>query len=500
MVSNQGVKGREDFLRASLVLRLVGRGIPIWEDFRIWVQKNWGVSYSKLQPLSDGLWLMPCSSRAEVDRVMALNRWKYKDFQILADYWIENAGRSGVIRSLGEVWVRIDGIPLHLRSDELLAQLGNFCGEVREIQDQGVSLNEVRIRIVPNEVIPDEIPLCYESFVFPVRVAVEPIGPQPAIDSGDRFLHGWKGKGRGVYVRRRRVDGVDMTSDGPLIESIRSRTQTIACEGVDAMSCPVNCRDRLFEGTDINGEGWMCSTADCLVSSAAPNGGDYLTGEELNGQDNRVSFEEGEVSKDCDSLVGQEIDQVRVGQRVGVNGLAQDFAMNKDGEGADLFGQVVALSQQNLISKTQLFFQLWWALFAWPISLFLNPCASWNFSGPLQIRESCFQQDEYNLVEYADGRNLGAASLQRSEELGMFRLSRLLSDFVDLRFEDSIESPDISREETLHEVLLRRKKAPSRSPQERALRQLGVERTDVSTLVSTSRPRRNGYAPLRLSL
>ncbi|CAI0452655.1 unnamed protein product [Linum tenue] len=118
---------------------------------------------------------MPCSSPAEVDRVMALNRWHYKDFHILADSWIENAGRSSVMRSLGEVWVRIDGIPLHLRSDELLEQLGKFCGEVSR-DGNGAGLGRVCLNHPhPHLQIPKPIPApypCGGMFCKPIPIPV----------------------------------------------------------------------------------------------------------------------------------------------------------------------------------------------------------------------------------------------------------------------------------------------------------------------------------------
>ncbi|CAL1384714.1 unnamed protein product [Linum trigynum] len=166
-------------------------------------------------------------------------------------------------------------------------------------------------------------------------------------------------------------------------------------------------------------------------------------------------------------LVGLELVEEVVGQRVERVGLAHGFARKEEGLGVELVGPIVALFPHKLISITQVLFQLWWA----------------------DLIKDSTDED----------RRMEATSSQGSEELAMFRLSWFLSQFVDLRLEESSESPDIAREETLHEVLLRRKKTTSRSPQEIALRQLGIEGTDVTALVSAGRPRRNGYAPLRLT-
>ncbi|CAN0874911.1 hypothetical protein LINGRAHAP2_LOCUS10525 [Linum grandiflorum] len=59
---------------------------------------------------------------------MSLNRWKFRDRQIEVDGWFPFAGRSNVAADRGLVWLRIEGIPLHLRSSSLFSQLGRCCG------------------------------------------------------------------------------------------------------------------------------------------------------------------------------------------------------------------------------------------------------------------------------------------------------------------------------------------------------------------------------------
>ncbi|CAI0458392.1 unnamed protein product [Linum tenue] len=100
--------------------------------------------------------MIQCPSKNEVDKIIALDRWIFQGFRVFADRWIENAGRSRVQTSSGDLWIHFYGIPLHLRSRDLFHQLGMYCGEVLEVQEEGLSLNEVRVRVRPNDMIPDE--------------------------------------------------------------------------------------------------------------------------------------------------------------------------------------------------------------------------------------------------------------------------------------------------------------------------------------------------------
>ncbi|CAN0913541.1 hypothetical protein LINGRAHAP2_LOCUS27996 [Linum grandiflorum] len=61
---------------------------------------------------------------------------------------------------IGSVWIRVRGIPLHLRSKELYQSIGVVCGGFIS-SDEGTSLAAVRIKVRSSGTIPDEIPMCY---------------------------------------------------------------------------------------------------------------------------------------------------------------------------------------------------------------------------------------------------------------------------------------------------------------------------------------------------
>ncbi|CAN1179378.1 hypothetical protein LINPERHAP2_LOCUS34158 [Linum perenne] len=92
--------------------------------------------------------MMFCDSKVKVERILSLNRRSFGNVQLLIDKWIPEAGRSKVLLNDNELWVLINGIPLHLRSADLFRQLGLVCGEFLGFEERS-SLSSVRIKIKP---------------------------------------------------------------------------------------------------------------------------------------------------------------------------------------------------------------------------------------------------------------------------------------------------------------------------------------------------------------
>ncbi|CAN0873197.1 hypothetical protein LINGRAHAP2_LOCUS10312 [Linum grandiflorum] len=149
-------------------------GLPMaesdWVLFQAWVGKSWGSTMEERRPLADDLWLIKLLTIEDVARIMRLGRWIFRDRVIDADGWFHYAGRSRVDFEQGRVWIRIDGIPLHLRSIELFRQMGNFCGGFLDFDEGGCSWNSVRIKIKQDGALPSQIPLCFENKCYSVQV------------------------------------------------------------------------------------------------------------------------------------------------------------------------------------------------------------------------------------------------------------------------------------------------------------------------------------------
>ncbi|CAN0922512.1 Transposon TX1 uncharacterized 149 kDa protein [Linum grandiflorum] len=221
LVDDVGVKERTLFLEHCLVFRFSKPETVVWDDFLLWAVKSWGVARDvPFSKLGDDLWLMVCSSKAEVDRIIALKRWRFGNMFLLMDKWITEAGRSRVLLDSEVAWITIQGIPIHLKSKELLLSIGDFCGGFI-CSEETQSLSSARIKIKLNGVIPEEIPICFGGLCFPVSVLPDSL-VSPAcklLPSGEPSS--WRYKGKATFVSKRfickpepRVSGASTSSEG----------------------------------------------------------------------------------------------------------------------------------------------------------------------------------------------------------------------------------------------------------------------------------------------
>ncbi|CAN0915644.1 hypothetical protein LINGRAHAP2_LOCUS29238 [Linum grandiflorum] len=170
-----------------------------WRLFLDWSRKWWGIHGWNRFPLSDELWLLQLSSEEEVGRVLRLGRWGFRDRNIEADRWFPFAGRSRVSVDRGVVWLRVDGIPVHLRSLSLFKQVGEYCGGFLDSEESGCSWNSIRVKIRQVGVIPSCVPIKRGDEFYILQVTVE---EQP------QFVEGWQGVGSKVFVRAgKRITG-----------------------------------------------------------------------------------------------------------------------------------------------------------------------------------------------------------------------------------------------------------------------------------------------------
>ncbi|CAN0906004.1 hypothetical protein LINGRAHAP2_LOCUS23978 [Linum grandiflorum] len=74
---------------------------------------------------------------------MKFGVWKFGSFSIQADRWIPEVGRSNVMEKNRLCWIRIYGIPLHIRSLDLIRAIGNHCGRFIEADVQNWVANSI---------------------------------------------------------------------------------------------------------------------------------------------------------------------------------------------------------------------------------------------------------------------------------------------------------------------------------------------------------------------
>ncbi|CAN1797601.1 hypothetical protein LINPERHAP1_LOCUS21331, partial [Linum perenne] len=175
--------------------------------------------------IGDDVWLLVCASKAEVNRVLSLKRWKFGEVSIFLDRWITEAGRSAVMLENNSVWVVARGIPLHLRSNALFMQIGNSCGGFLRAES-GTSLSSIRLKVHLSSSIPEEILIRHGTELFPNRI--KPEGLRPLSPSGTEvgFFKKWKAKGKtetpATYSTSAMAGGVSSKSTlGVSVSSLR---------------------------------------------------------------------------------------------------------------------------------------------------------------------------------------------------------------------------------------------------------------------------------------
>ncbi|CAN0919151.1 hypothetical protein LINGRAHAP2_LOCUS31285, partial [Linum grandiflorum] len=168
--------------------------------FRLWTSLQWGISYeATILPIGDDLWLLVCASEEEAHCVIHLDRRRFNGVEVQLDIWIKEAGRSSVMENQEVAWIRTRGIPLHLRSKDLYRWLGALCaGFLCSDENSTLAYVRINIKVKPDALIPDEIPVRFGKEIFPVRIDLET--PSPLSKSGpiDSFLKTWKAKGIGT--------------------------------------------------------------------------------------------------------------------------------------------------------------------------------------------------------------------------------------------------------------------------------------------------------------
>ena len=99
------------------------------EELETWFREVWSLNKEvKLTGLNEDLMLLEFNSPERAKWVLESGRRSFKGGRIQLDWW---SPESGCTRSRGvgqEVWIRVVGLPLHLRKPEILRKIGDACG------------------------------------------------------------------------------------------------------------------------------------------------------------------------------------------------------------------------------------------------------------------------------------------------------------------------------------------------------------------------------------
>ena len=99
------------------------------EELETWFRDAWSLNKEvMLTGLNEDLMLLEFNSPEKAKWVLESGRRSFKGGRIQLDWW---SPESGCIRSRGvgqKVWIRVVGLPLHLRKPEILRKIGDACG------------------------------------------------------------------------------------------------------------------------------------------------------------------------------------------------------------------------------------------------------------------------------------------------------------------------------------------------------------------------------------
>ncbi|KAI8024994.1 hypothetical protein LOK49_LG02G01561 [Camellia lanceoleosa] len=138
-------------LDRSLVGMVEGRGGKGLSFAAIseWVGRWWRqLGMVKVQPLGVNAFLFVFKTRSEAE-TMLRQRWTVGGLDLLLEWWSPLTLCTSGKMSLPEksVWIRVVGLPTHLRGEEVYRVLGDQCGGFVEANKSSVDLGCIRLRM-----------------------------------------------------------------------------------------------------------------------------------------------------------------------------------------------------------------------------------------------------------------------------------------------------------------------------------------------------------------
>ncbi|CAI0433057.1 unnamed protein product, partial [Linum tenue] len=198
-VGQEGVSERSGTLERCLVIRFQSVGHEVFSrdqlsGFRRWAEKTWASdSNFGLEELDDGRWLLICPSLRELMRINSLAGHQFKNFLVSTYLWKEID--EGAPRLDDACWMLVFGIPLHLKSVNLIRTIGEFCGNLLDIDWNSWASSCVRMKVIAKGSTSSSIPLVYEDQWFTVDVKVLPASLSGGRRESEQGKRGEKSKG-----------------------------------------------------------------------------------------------------------------------------------------------------------------------------------------------------------------------------------------------------------------------------------------------------------------
>ena len=113
------------------------------EYVRSWAPKHWALKGNlRVATLGRGLLLFDFEIPDEAERVLARGMRIFKENVLVLERWNPEVGCLRKEPTTKDVWVRVIGLPLHLRSSEVFKRIGDECGGFIAADES--SLNEMQ--------------------------------------------------------------------------------------------------------------------------------------------------------------------------------------------------------------------------------------------------------------------------------------------------------------------------------------------------------------------
>ncbi|CAL1372576.1 unnamed protein product [Linum trigynum] len=180
-IEDVGVSERCELLGRSLIITFKPTAGECFvrddaKDFKRWANRHWATDDNfDWHYFDNGKWLLSCPSVQHAVRIRGFNQCSFKNFNILISFWPEEGQKDWYDDSQ---WILVFGIPLHLKSIDLINLIGRFCGKLLEVDWNHWSADFIRIRVRMIDEPPSTIPVRFAGERFSIRIITAPMSAQ----------------------------------------------------------------------------------------------------------------------------------------------------------------------------------------------------------------------------------------------------------------------------------------------------------------------------------
>lgn len=102
--------------------------IPVLSEIRRWASSTWKQAHgTNIYEMGHNLFLFEFSSKVTAEHVLR-GDWSWKKHKVKLQWWSPTAGSVPRNEKINQVWIRLIGLPLHLWSQKVFKEVGDFCG------------------------------------------------------------------------------------------------------------------------------------------------------------------------------------------------------------------------------------------------------------------------------------------------------------------------------------------------------------------------------------